>query len=80
MNLWATRAAVKSVWLVWFLITALRQFLPIAEQPAGPGTRYTLARTMGGLTAACEDAGWDGEWYRCGFFDDGTPLGSAMQQ
>ena len=21
--------------------------------------------------------GWDGDWYRRGFFDDGTPLGSA---
>jgi len=21
---------------------------------------------------------WDGEWYRRGYFDDGTPLGSAQ--
>ena len=24
-----------------------------------------------------EAAGWDGEWYRRAYFDDGTPLGSA---
>ena len=22
--------------------------------------------------------GWDGDWYRRAYFDDGTPLGSAM--
>ena len=29
------------------------------------------------LRAALEQHAWDGEWYRRGFFDDGTPLGSA---
>jgi cyclic beta-1,2-glucan synthetase len=29
------------------------------------------------LKAAIERDGWDGEWYRRAFFDDGTPLGSA---
>ena len=24
-----------------------------------------------------EQNGWDGEWYRRAYFDDGTPLGSA---
>jgi cyclic beta-1,2-glucan synthetase len=28
------------------------------------------------LKRALETAGWDGEWYRRGSFDDGTPLGS----
>ena len=29
------------------------------------------------LRTALEQHAWDGEWYRRGFFDDGTPLGSA---
>ena len=29
------------------------------------------------LKAALEREGWDGEWYRRAYFDDGTPLGSA---
>jgi cyclic beta-1,2-glucan synthetase len=29
------------------------------------------------LKAALERDGWDGEWYRRAYFDDGTPLGSA---
>ena len=30
-----------------------------------------------GYAAAVEAHGWDGEWYRRAYFDDGTPLGSA---
>src|SRR5205823_1572632 len=29
------------------------------------------------LRANIEAHGWDGEWYRRAYFDDGTPLGSA---
>jgi len=30
------------------------------------------------LRAALEHAGWDGDWYRRAYFDDGTPLGSVL--
>src|SRR5207244_7045071 len=29
------------------------------------------------LQNALEQNGWDGDWYRRGYFDDGTPLGSS---
>jgi cyclic beta-1,2-glucan synthetase len=32
---------------------------------------------VSGLKAALEREGWDGEWYRRAYFDDGTPLGSS---
>ena len=32
------------------------------------------------LRRALEEHGWDGDWYRRAFFDDGTPLGSAAQR
>ena len=32
---------------------------------------------MKALRRALERHGWDGDWYRRAFFDDGTPLGSA---
>ncbi len=35
---------------------------------------------MKALRRALERHGWDGDWYRRAFFDDGTPLGSAMQR
>ncbi len=67
----------ESVWLAWFLITALRQFVPIAESRHDRERATRWRAHIEGLTAACEDAGWDGAWYRRAFFDDGTPLGSA---
>jgi len=32
------------------------------------------------LHASLEREAWDGEWYRRGWFDDGTPLGSATSE
>jgi cyclic beta-1,2-glucan synthetase len=32
------------------------------------------------LRTALEREGWDGNWYRRGFYDDGTPLGSAASE
>jgi cyclic beta-1,2-glucan synthetase len=32
------------------------------------------------LKMAVESEGWDGDWYRRAFFDDGTPLGSAANE
>ena len=51
-------------------------------QAAGTGaaaeTRIEVwRRHLKALRAALEDAGWDGDYYRRGYYDDGTPLGSA---
>jgi cyclic beta-1,2-glucan synthetase len=32
------------------------------------------------LKKAIEENGWDGDWYRRAYFDDGTPLGSAQNE
>ena len=67
----------ESVWLGWFLYAALAAFVPIAED-RGDLPRAQRWRThMTALSRALEDEGWDGDWYRRAFFDDGTPLGSA---
>ncbi len=67
----------ESVWLGWFLLVNLREFARIAELRA-EGERATRWRMRAAsLQASLEREGWDGEWYRRAFFDDGTPLGSA---
>ena len=67
----------ESVWLAWFLHTVLAAFAPIAES-RGERSRAELWRAhMKALRRALERHGWDGDWYRRAFFDDGTPLGSA---
>ena len=68
----------ESVWLGWFLHMALAAFVPIAEGRGEQARADRWKAHMGGLERALEDDGWDGDWYRRAFFDDGTPLGSAM--
>ncbi len=67
----------ESVWLAWFLSSALGSFIPLA-QARGDGAhaeRWQAHALI--LQQAVEQEGWDGDWYRRAFFDDGTPLGSA---
>ena len=68
----------ESVWLGWFLHTVLWEFAKIADA-RGQGKRAEVWRLhVSALKAALEREGWDGEWYRRAYFDDGTPLGSAQ--
>jgi cyclic beta-1,2-glucan synthetase len=66
----------ESVWLGFFLGTVLRIFADLCAQrgDAERAARYRQEVTR--LTAMLELA-WDGDWYLRGYFDDGTPLGSA---
>ena len=68
----------ESVWLGWFLHTVLDRFVPVAEE-RGEGTRAAPWREHArALKTSLEQHGWDGQWYRRAFFDDGTPLGSIV--
>ncbi len=67
----------ESVWLGWLLYATLTAFAPIA-QARGDTARAAGWRTdAAALQAALEREAWDGDWYRRGWFDDGTPFGSA---
>jgi cyclic beta-1,2-glucan synthetase len=69
----------ESVWLGFFLCDLLRSFAPVCRgrgDDARAG-RYEAERER--LSDMLELA-WDGEWYRRGYFDDGTPLGSAQNE
>jgi cyclic beta-1,2-glucan synthetase len=67
----------ESTWLAWFLHAALMQFAPLA-QARGEGARALSWQAHAvALREALERDGWDGEWYRRGYYDDGTALGSA---
>ncbi len=68
----------ESVWLGWFLYSALAAFVPIAEARNDRPTAERWRAHMKALKVALERDGWDGDWYRRAFFDDGTPLGSAV--
>jgi cyclic beta-1,2-glucan synthetase len=67
----------ESVWLGWFLIVVLQEFVPICEGRGRDDLARQYRREVHRLMGTLELA-WDGEWYRRAYFDDGTPLGSAQ--
>jgi cyclic beta-1,2-glucan glucanotransferase len=70
----------ESGWLAWFLIPNLKGFAGVAES-RGDGERARRWRDSAErFREAMENAAWDGDWYRRGYFDDGTPLGSSSSQ
>jgi cyclic beta-1,2-glucan synthetase len=78
MNRVGVEGKGESVWLGWFLCTVLAAWAPVAEA-RGEAARAAAWRShLSGLAPALEEHGWDGEWYRRAYFDDGMPLGSAI--
>jgi cyclic beta-1,2-glucan synthetase len=67
----------ESIWLGWFLHAALSAFAPLAEGRGEIGRATAWKAHAETLRASLERQGWDGNWYRRGFYDDGTPLGSS---
>ena len=77
MNRVGEKGRGESVWLAWFLLATIAAFTPAAE---AHGDRERLARWQhcaANVRVALDSAGWDGQWYRRGYYDDGTPLGSS---
>src|SRR6266446_6812762 len=67
----------ESVWLAWFEICVLRDFAELLA-PRELHEEAQSCRTRAIQLAQTIDAqAWDGAWYRMGYFDDGTPLGSS---
>jgi cyclic beta-1,2-glucan synthetase len=67
----------ESVWLGWFLLVNLSDFARIADLRAEGERAIRWRASAASVAGALEREGWDGEWYRRAFFDDGTPLGSS---
>lgn len=68
----------ESVWLAMFLIRVLRDFCTVAGR-RGDEEFAALCRVEADrLTESLQKHGWDGQWFRRAYFDDGTPLGSRQ--
>ncbi|HWX33648.1 MAG TPA: hypothetical protein VNZ53_40245, partial [Steroidobacteraceae bacterium] len=65
------------VWLGWFLHATLLRFAPIADQRGAAPVAADWRKHAYSLQQAIEREACDGDWYRRGYFDDGTPLGSV---
>jgi cellobiose phosphorylase len=77
MNLVGREGKGESVWLGWFLYQNLTLFADLARGRGDVAFAGTCSGQAALLLGNIEANGWDGDWYRRAYFDDGTPLGSA---
>jgi cellobiose phosphorylase len=77
MNLVGEHGRGESVWLGFFLYEVLMRFTEIARLHGDLPFVEHCQREAARLRQNLEQNGWDGEWYRRAYFDDGSPLGSA---
>lgn len=84
MNLVGAEGRGESVWLGWFLCTVLEAFAQLVENFGNAAEAATTASKWRGQAAALktslETAAWDGDWYLRAYFDDGSPLGSHVNE
>jgi cellobiose phosphorylase len=66
----------ESVWLAWFLVDVWQKFSALCRRRGEPRLAEEYLANARSMSATIESTSWDGEWYRRGYFDDGTPLGS----
>ncbi|MHB8997104.1 MAG: GH36-type glycosyl hydrolase domain-containing protein [Armatimonadota bacterium] len=78
MNLVGDGGRGESVWLGWFLATALNRFAPLCEGKGDEALATHFRSAATSLVAAIEKEAWDGDWYRRAYTDDGVPLGTAQ--
>ena len=66
----------ESIWLGWFIYLILNRFIPLCELKKDTERAENYKRKAEYIRENIESNGWDGNWYRRAYFDDGTPLGS----
>ncbi len=78
MNLVGNDGKGESIWLGWFLTTTLMRFADICTRHGDSVKADGYRREAAKITTAIEKHGWDGEWYRRAYTDEGIALGSAQ--
>ena len=68
----------ESTWLGFFLHTRPQRLRAALPRRGTTASAPTATRTKRGGSPTRLEQSWDGEWYRRGYYDDGTPLGSAQ--
>jgi cellobiose phosphorylase len=71
-----TEGRGESIWLGWFLYETIQRFTEIVESKKDILRRERFMQMAAALREALDTHGWDGEWYKRAYFDDGTPLGA----
>jgi len=80
MNNIGSEGKGESVWLGFFIYEILNQFKPICKNKNDAKRTDEYQTYQKNLKKHLNKEGWDGEWYRRAFYDDGTPLGSKENE
>lgn len=67
----------ESIWLGFFMYEVLHRFAEVAVLQGDETFAERCTKEASELQSKIEAKGWDGQWYRRAYFDDGTPLGSS---
>jgi cellobiose phosphorylase len=80
MNLVGAQGKGESVWLAFFLSLVLTRFVDVAASRGDQAFAERCASEAAHLRDAIQESAWDGAWYRRGWFDDGSPLGTSTNK
>jgi cellobiose phosphorylase len=80
MNLVGEKGRGESIWLAFFLYQVLQRFAELARRRDDSEFADECISRATTLQQNIERHGWDGDWYRRAYFDDGTPLGSVTNE
>jgi cyclic beta-1,2-glucan synthetase len=70
----------ESIWLGFFLYKVLMQFSEIAKLRNDAAFTQQCLDEAEKLKTNLNKNGWDGEWFRRAYFDDGAPLGTSTNE
>jgi cellobiose phosphorylase len=77
MNMIGHEGRGESVWLAFFLHDVLTKFADLADSRQDAPFAIQCRAEASKLSKNTELNGWDGDWYRRAYFDNGEPLGSS---
>jgi cyclic beta-1,2-glucan synthetase len=70
----------ESVWMGFFLFRIITDFLPACERRGDTARIASYSAYRDHLSQALNDdnGGWDGQWYRRAYYDNGAVMGSKL--
>jgi N,N'-diacetylchitobiose phosphorylase len=80
MNRIGAEGRGESVWMAFFLDYVIQRMLPTCDARNDATRAETYREHLRRLRTAVAEHGWDGEWFRRAYFDDGAPLGTAANE
>lgn len=70
----------ESVWMAFFLYEILIRFAETARLHNDSAFSYECIKEAKQIKYNIDQHAWDGDWYKRAWFDNGTPLGSSVNE